>query len=149
MQRSGAILPFCAACQFDDRNKHLLGLSRLKVGGGPGAEGFFYVGLGINAGFKEFAVFASDDAETVLGGLLGYVHWNGASLARSGSPNRSGEKELDESFLPRPSSSPGKMAATSFIWILLIFRLEVFTKRMASIYSVPLRTTRLATEGIT
>jgi ribosomal protein S18 acetylase RimI-like enzyme len=34
-----------------------------------------------DAGFKEFAVFASNDAETLLGGLLGYVHWNGCFIS--------------------------------------------------------------------
>jgi ribosomal protein S18 acetylase RimI-like enzyme len=33
-----------------------------------------------DAGFKEFAIFASDDSESFLGGLLGYVHWNGCFI---------------------------------------------------------------------
>ena len=29
-----------------------------------------------DARFKEFAIFAADESESFLGGLLGFVHWN-------------------------------------------------------------------------
>ena len=34
-----------------------------------------------DARFKEFAVFAADESESIVGGLLGFVHWNGCFIS--------------------------------------------------------------------
>jgi ribosomal protein S18 acetylase RimI-like enzyme len=31
--------------------------------------------------FKEFGVFASGESESILGGLLGFIHWNGCFIS--------------------------------------------------------------------
>jgi ribosomal protein S18 acetylase RimI-like enzyme len=34
-----------------------------------------------DAKFKEFGVFASGESELILGGLLGFIHWNGCFIS--------------------------------------------------------------------
>src|ERR1700749_4056091 len=34
-----------------------------------------------DAKFQEFGVFASGESESILGGLLGFMHWNGCFIS--------------------------------------------------------------------
>jgi hypothetical protein len=102
-----------------------------------------------DARFKELGIWLPANLER-LSQVFWATHFGmDSSSALFGSLRPFDEKESDNSFLREPKSSPFKMVATTFISIPSIFRPEIFTRRTASKYSVPLRTTLLGTRDTT